>query len=98
MLQTPPHTKVKTFRPQPDGSTIIDSHSTFKDLSSTSQEITRTYDTSRETLAADLIMHSEMIRNAETPELDLKITTDKKTGEPRFIVVTWLVNKEYYGR
>lgn len=98
MHPTPPYTKVKTIRSTPEGE-VIDSHSTYKDhLSSVKQEISRTYDTSRDSLAADLIKHSEIMRNGETEELDLKISCDKVTGEPRLITVTWLVHREHYGR
>ena len=98
MVPTPSHTKVKTVREYVDGTVEIDSHSTFKELSSVKQEVQRSFPTSRNTLAADLIFHSQCIRDAETPELSLVILTNKSTGEPERIVKTWLVNKEYYGR
>jgi hypothetical protein len=98
MIKTPPHTKVRTVRTEPNGRKVIDSHSVYEELSSTQQEIQQTVQTSFETLAADLIACSELIRKGDTPELTLRITTDKKSGNPNFIVKTWTVDKEYYGR
>lgn len=98
MLPTPQHTKIKTQRTRVDGTVEIDSHSTFKQLSSVKQEIERSFPTSRDSLAADLIKHSSLLREHETTELNMRITTNKATGDPEFIICTWTVNKEYYGR
>lgn len=98
MIKTPPHTKVRTTTMLANGDVQIDSHSTYTELSSTKQEIQRTFPTSRDNLAADLIRHTEDVRNGEVAELSLQITCDKRTGEPNFIIKSWTVSKEYYGR
>lgn len=98
MLPTPPHTKVKTMREQPDGTTEIESRSMTDKLSSVKQEISQNMKTSAAGLAADVIACLQHVTYRETEELTIKITTDKVTGEPRLITKTWLIKKEFYGR
>jgi hypothetical protein len=98
MMPTPPHTKVTTRRQLPNGDVQIDMHSMYKELSSVSQEIEQKIETSRETLALDLIKAVALISSGETPELTLHIITDKTTGEPKLITKRFTVAKEYYGK
>lgn len=98
MIQTPPHTKVRTRKALPNGDVQIDSHSMHEQLSSVSQEIEQHVKTSRESLALDVIRCLELIQQGETPELTLKIAADKATGEPKLITKIFTVQKEYYGK
>lgn len=98
MTPTPPHTKVKTVKSYTSGRIEIDSHSMHNDLSSVKQEIGQSVETSRATLIPDLIAAAVHITSGETAELDIKIVTNKKTGEPERIIKTWLVHKEHYGK
>lgn len=97
-LPTPPHTKVKTERSMPDGTTEISSYSMTEKLSSVKQEISQNMKTTADRLAADVIACLQHVTFKETEELTIKITVDKETGEPRLITKTWLINKEFYGR
>lgn len=100
MMQTPPHTKVRTVREFADGRVEVDSHSTYKSSTpnTVKQEIGQNIETSVESLPADVMRCLRHITEGETKELTIKIEVDRKTGLPALITKTWLVNKEYYGR
>jgi hypothetical protein len=94
------HARVTTRTPRPDDPSIVDvdTKSYHEKLSSIEQRVEQSLMTSRATLASDLIECLEEIAAGETPELELKITTNRSTGEPERIVKTWTTRKENYGR
>lgn len=97
MMPTPPHTKVRTVKEFNDGSVEMNSHSTYKQLNSIKQEIGQNIETSLETLPADVMRCLRHITAGETEDLNIQISTNKKTGQ-LLITKSWTINKEYYGR
>lgn len=92
------HAKVITRTPRADGTVLIETESYFESLEAIEQEIRQSIKTTRETLLADVIKCLAAITSKETPELNLVIVTNPRTGEPDRIVKTWIIKKERLGR
>ena len=88
------HTTVRVITELPDGSASIKTKSYNEDLSSIKSEVERRYPTSRNTLFADMLTCTEVLKESE----QLTLIIEKRKGEPYLIRQIYTVNREYHGK
>lgn len=97
MIETPKHTKVRTFEPQDDDTMLIKTKSYHEKPSGYKEEIVKHINTSHATFLSDVVACLDVVKGVDaSPELILTITT--RNGMPHLITKQWTTKKETYNK
>lgn len=96
-MNDPKHSKIKTFTPQEDGSTKIETKSYYEQLSSIREEIEQHIMTNPGKFLSDIIAALSVISDKKTRELTITIMTDERFN-PNRITKTYTTKKESYNK
>lgn len=93
----PQFTKVTARLPKTNDEVEIDYKSFTDKLSLHEIKTEKTIHTSRETILTDLIKCLELFTKQESREITIQLKADE-FYQPKLLIKTWTVKKEYYGK